>query len=48
MNNEKQIILQLSKDLSSYYPDFPILQVPLAKLENEGTDFVQVPLAQIS
>lgn len=25
----------------------PILQVPLAKLENEGTEFVQVSLAQI-
>ena len=43
------------------YPDFPFLQVPLAKLrelpilqvtlaelENEGREFVQVPLAQIS
>ena len=26
----------------------PILQATLAKLENDGTDFVQVPLAQIS
>ncbi len=78
----KQIIVQLSKDLTSRYPDdrgysernlrnmkrfalaypnFPIWQVPLAKLkeqpilqatlaklESEGNDFVQVPLAQIS
>ena len=57
----KQVIEQLSKDLISRYPDFPFLQVPLAKLrelpilqatlaklESEGKDFVQVPLAQIS
>lgn len=78
----KQVIEQLSKDLTSRYPDdrgysirnlrymkrfaseypdFPILQVPLAELkklpilqatlaelENEGKEFVQVPLAQIS
>ena len=78
----KQVIVQLSKDLISrypddrgyskrnlgymksfamQYPDFPFLQVPLAKLrelpilqatlaklESEGKDFVQVPLAQIS
>lgn len=49
------------KSFAMQYPDFPFLQVPLAKfrglpilqatlakLENEGTDFVQVPLAQIS
>lgn len=49
------------KSFSMQYPDFPFLQVPLAKLrelpilqatlaklESEGKDFVQVPLAQIS
>ena len=30
------------------YPDFPFLQVPLAKLEKDGEIFVQVPLAQIT
>ena len=28
--------------------ELPILQVTLAKLESEGKEFVQVPLAQIS
>ncbi|WP_295427192.1 PDDEXK nuclease domain-containing protein [Prevotella sp.] len=49
------------KSFAMQYPDFPFLQVPLAKLkelpilqatlaklENEGRKFVQVPLAQIS
>lgn len=49
------------KNFAMQYPDFPFLQVPLAKLkelpilqatlaklEGEGKDFVQVPLAQIS
>ena len=49
------------KSFAMQYPDFPFLQVPLAKLkelpilqatlaklEGEGKDFVQVPLAQIS
>ena len=49
------------KSFSMQYPDFPFLQVllaklrelpilqaTLAKLESEGKDFVQVPLAQIS
>ena len=49
------------KNFAMQYPDFPFLQVPLAKLrelpilqatlaklESEGKDFVQVPLAQIS
>ena len=49
------------KSFAMQYPDFPFLQVPLAKLrelpilqatlaklESEGKDFVQVPLAQIS
>lgn len=49
------------KSFAMQYPDFPFLQVPLAKLrelpilqatlaklEREGKDFVQVPLAQIS
>ena len=49
------------KRFAMQYPDFPFLQVPLAKLkelpilqatlaklENEGRKFVQVPLAQIS
>ena len=49
------------KSFDMQYPDFPFLQVPLAKLkelpilqatlaklEGEGKDFVQVPLAQIS
>ncbi len=49
------------KSFAMQYPDFPFLQVPLAKLkdlpilqatlaklENEGKNFVQVPLAQIS
>ena len=49
------------KSFAMQYPDFPILQVPLAELkelpilqatlaelENEGKEFVQVPLAQIS
>ena len=49
------------KSFAMQYPDFPFLQVPLAKLrelpilqvtlaelENEGREFVQVPLAQIS
>lgn len=53
--------LRYMKRFASAYPDFPILQVPLAELkelpilqatlaelENEGKDFVQVPLAQIS
>ena len=53
--------LRYMKRFASAYPDFPILQVPLAelkelpilqatlaKLENEGRKFVQVPLAQIS
>ena len=48
------------KSFAMQYPDFPFLQVPLAKLrelpilqatlaklESEGKDFVQVPLAQI-
>lgn len=49
------------KSFAMQYPNFPFLQVPvaklrelpilqatLAKLESEGKDFVQVPLAQIS
>lgn len=49
------------KSFAMQYPDFPFLQVPLAKLkelpilqatlaklEGEGKEFVQVPLAQIS
>lgn len=53
--------LRYMKRFASAYPDFPILQVPLAelkelpilqatlaKLENEGKEFVQVPLVQIS
>ena len=53
--------LRYMKRFASAYPDFPILQVPLAELrelpilqatlaelENEGREFVQVPLAQIS
>ena len=53
--------LRYMKRFASAYPDFPILQVPLAELkelpilqatlaelENEGKEFVQVPLAQIS
>ena len=36
------------KSFAMQYPDFPILQATLAKLEGEGKDFVQVPLAQIS
>ena len=49
------------KSFAMQYPDFPFLQVPLAKLrelpilqatlaklESEGKNFVQVPLAQIS
>lgn len=49
------------KSFAMQYPDFPFLQVPLAKLkelpilqatlaklEGEGKNFVQVPLAQIS
>ena len=53
--------LRYMKRFASEYPDFPILQVPLAELkklpilqatlaelENEGKEFVQVPLAQIS
>ena len=49
------------KSFAMQYPDFPFLQVPLAKLkelpilqatlaklESEGNEFVQVPLAQIS
>lgn len=64
----KQVIVQLSRDLSlrfpddrgysernlrnmkrfaTEYPDFPIWQVPLAKLPNDG-EFVQVPLTQIT
>ena len=52
--------LRYMKRFASAYPDFPILQVPLAELkelpilqatlaelENEGKEFVQVPLAQI-
>ena len=35
------------KRFASENPDFPILQVPLAELENEGKEYVQVPLAQI-
>ena len=53
--------LRYMKRFASAYPDFPILQVPLAELkelpilqatlaelENEGKEFVQIPLAQIS
>ena len=53
--------LRYMKRFASAYPDFPILQVPLAELkelpilqatlaelENEGKEFVQVPIAQIS
>lgn len=53
--------LRYMKRFASAYPDFPILQVPLAELKelpilqatlaelkNEGKEFVQVPLAQIS
>ena len=53
--------LRYMKRFASAYPDFPILQVPLAELKelpilqatlaelkNEGREFVQVPLAQIS
>ena len=53
--------MRYMKRFASAYPDFPILQVPLAELkelpilqatlaelENEGKEFVQVPLAQIS
>ena len=53
--------LRYMKRFASAYPNFPILQVPLAELkelpilqatlaelENEGKEFVQVPLAQIS
>ena len=53
--------LRYMKRFASAYPDFPILQVPLAELkelpilqatlaelENEGREFVQIPLAQIS
>lgn len=53
--------LRYMKRFASEYPDFPILQVPLAELkklpilqatlaelENEGKDYVQIPLAQIS
>lgn len=53
--------LRYMKRFASAYPDFPILQVPLAELrklpilqatlaelENEGREFVQVPLAKIS
>ena len=53
--------LRYMKRFASAYPDFPILQVPLAELRklpilqatlaelvNEGREFVQVPLAQIS
>ena len=53
--------LRYMKRFASAYPDFPILQVPLAELrklpilqatlaelENEGREFVQVSLAQIS
>jgi len=49
------------KRFAEAYPNFPIWQVPLAKLKelpilqatlaelkNEGKEFVQVPLAQIS
>ena len=53
--------LKSMRRFAEAYPDFPFLQVPLAKLrelpilqatlaklESEGKDFVQVPLAQIS
>ena len=53
--------LKSMRRFAEAYPDFPFLQVPLAKLkelpilqatlaklEGEGKDFVQVPLAQIS
>lgn len=53
--------LRYMKRFASEYPDFPILQVPLAELkklpilqatlaelENEGKEYVQKPLAQIS
>ncbi len=47
----KPIIQALLLSIPIYamqYPDFPFLQATLAKLESEGKDFVQVPLAQIS
>jgi len=37
--------LKYMRAFAKEYPDFPIVQVPLAQLENE---FVQVPLAQIT
>ena len=36
------------KSFAMQYPDFPFLQVTLAKLESEDKEFVQVPLVQIS
>lgn len=43
----RQIIVQLSWDLSSCYPDYPFLQVPLAKLEKANKDFAQTNNHQI-
>ena len=40
--------LRNMKRFAEAYPTFPIWQVTLAKLESEGKEFVQVPLAQIS
>jgi len=40
--------LRNMKRFAEIYPDFPIWQVPLAKLEHtDDGEFVQVPLAQI-
>ena len=36
------------KSFAMQYPDFPFLQVSLAKLESEDKEFVQVPLVQTS
>ena len=40
--------LRYMKRFASEYPELPILQATLAELENEGKEFVQIPLAQIS
>lgn len=40
--------LRYMKRFSQEYPNFPILQVPLAELENAENEIVQVSLAQIT
>ncbi len=39
--------LRYMRRFAEEYPDFPILQVPLAELDGKASEFLQVPLAEI-